>query len=159
MDKELLRFNKLVRRFDRDLTVRRSLHGVLQVCQKKRRWDAFEFEGQTILYAYDDLSPVFGLTKNWSSFGEGVSWGYEPVLAKLNEISLERRDQLRRELEKERERLEETRHRDRMNMFEGIADETRLVYKEAFKDINTSGMDKKKDPRRKFERKIKHGNR
>ncbi len=158
MDRELLRFNKLVKRFDRSLSVRRSLHGVLQVCQTKRRWDAFDLDGQTILYAHDDLSPVFGLTKNWASFGEGVSWGYEPVLAKLNEISLERRDELRRELEKERDRQSETKAKDRMNMFEGIAEESRAIYKEAFKDINSSGMDKKLDPRRKYERKIKHGN-
>lgn len=159
MDTVLLRFDNLVKRFDPDLEVRRSIHGVLQVCQKKRRWDAFEIDGVVIQYAFDDLTPVFGLTKNWSAFGEAVEWGYEPVFAKLNEISLDRRDELRRELEKERERLSESKAKDRMNKFEGIADETRAIYKEVFKDINTSQMDKKLDPRRKYERKIKHGNR
>jgi len=158
MDTELFRFNKLVRRFDRDLSARRSIHGVIQICQKKRRWDAFDLDGQIIRYAYDDLSPVFGLTHNWSSFGDGVSWGVLPVLAKLNEISLSRRDELRRELEKERDRLDEEKRRDRMNKFEGIAEETHAVYKEALKDVNTSSMDKTKDPRRKFDRSIRYGN-
>lgn len=159
MDTELARFDRLVKSFDPDLEVRRSIHGVLQVCQKKRRWGTFDFEGQTIQYAYDDLTPVFGLTKNWAAFGEAVAWGYEPVFAKLNEISLNRRDEARRELQKEREKSEETKAKDRMNKFEGMADESRLVYKHLFKDINTSSMDMKKDPRRKYERKIKHGNR
>jgi hypothetical protein len=158
MDSELSRLNKLVKRFSPELSARRSFHGVLQVCQTKRRWDAFNLDGQTILYSYDDLSPVFGLTHNWASTGEGVSWGYMPLLAKLNEISLERRDEMRRELQKERDRLDESKSRDRMNKFEGMADESRLIYKELFKDINTSSMDKKKDPRRKFDRSIKYGN-
>lgn len=155
MDYELSRVKKLVSRFDRELTARRSFHGVIQVCQKKRRWNHYEFDSKTILYPFDELIPVFGLTKNWSAYGEGVSWGYLPIYGRLRELSLERQVERFREMEKVQEETQRIKAKDRMNMFEDFARETRGVFKTAFNDINTGSMDKSNDVRRKIDRRIK----
>lgn len=155
MDTELSKVNKLVKRFDRDLIARRSKAGVIQVCQNIRKWHPVEIDGRTVLYPEDVPHLVFSLTENWGSTGEPANWGYVPLYQKLTQISLDRRDDMIREMERENEKALESKERDTKNHFESMAYETRDIFKKTFSDINTASMNNKNDVRRKQDRSIK----
>lgn len=155
MDTEVLRLNKLLRRFDRELFAQRSPYGVVQVFQKRFVWRNLEFDGVNLLYPEPAANLVFSLTEDWSTKSPVAAWGYEPLYQKLREISLERQDELLRELYKSEDKARELERKDRLNKFEGLAEEAHAVFKKTLSDVNTSGMDMSKDVRRKIDRSIK----
>lgn len=152
MDYELSRVNSIVQEFDKDLIARRNKDGVIQVCQLIRQWDAMDIDGKTVMYPRDIPSLVFSLTDTWTVNGKAAEWGHEPLYWKLKEISFERRDEMLRDIEQTNQKAQESKQRDLKNHFEAAAYEACDVFKKTFNDINTSSMDKSKDPRRRQDR-------
>lgn len=155
MDTELKRANKLVKRFDENLMARRSMDGVLQVCQLVREWHPVEMDALIVHYPVDVPHLVFCCTDNWAATGKPVSWGYLPLYQKLNEIRLDRRKEMLAEMELNNQKARESKDRDLKNQIESIAIETRDIFKKTFSDTNTASMDKTKDVRRKQDRSIR----
>jgi len=155
MDSELQRVNGLVKRFDKNLMARRSKEGVIQVCQLIRKWHPFEIDSEVVLYPEDVPHLVFSLTDNWGVSGKKVSWGYLPLYQKMTEISLDRRDEMLKEIDIQNQKARESKDRDLKNHFESAAYETRDIIRKTFSDFNTASMNKHDDVRRKTDRSIK----
>jgi len=157
MDSEVTRLQRIFKRFDKDLTVRRSPDGVARLIQKIKKLKGFDVDGLTIYCPVEEEHLIFSFTDDFSAKGKPVEWGHEPLFHKMRQIALDRRDALFRELEEESKKKEEKKDRDQFAKFEDIAHETRDIYKKTFSDVLTHSMDKSKDPRRRLER-SKYGN-
>jgi hypothetical protein len=92
-------------------------------------------------------SYVMSLTDNWSQSGNPVPWGIEPVLMRVRQIN-EAENGNMSEVRKQRERNAESSKRDVRNNIEAGLKENRRAFADAFKDTNTSILDKKYDKRR-----------
>lgn len=119
-----------------------------------KRWDsrlsAKWSEPHMIHILFSDAhqsSLVMSLTDNWSSSGTPVPWGIEPILMRLRQIDASSSDHLS-EIRKGRARREESAKREVRNNLEAGLYESRREFADAFKDINTSILDKTKDKRR-----------
>ena len=92
-------------------------------------------------------SLVMSLTDNWSPSGKPVPWGIEVVLLRLRQINESENSNLE-ETKKERERIAESKKREFSNRIRDGVAESRKQFADAFKDINTSTLDKTYDKRR-----------
>lgn len=156
MDYETKRADKLVKRFDKNLKAIRNKDGIIQICQNVYKWSPVDIGPFSVLYPVTENHYVFSLTDTWGAQGKGVSWGFEPIYQKMREISLDRRDQMFNEIEKQNELAQRSKELAQKSRFEDIARETRDIYKNTFKDVNTANMDKGKDVR-KIREGIKNG--
>jgi len=131
--------NMALKRYDRSLFCRQESDGIIRVYQRPDKG------GEWL---------VCSLTDTWGSSGQKREWGVLPVIEHIKRGSLEYRDRMNSELDRERAVLEEAKDRKQKTLFEDMAHETHASFKEAFKDIRTCNMDKKNDVRRKYDNKI-----
>lgn len=143
--------NKGLRAHDSMLYARREDNGMVNVYRKGIRWDALEFQGNTLQYVREQPVFVLALTHNWSLTGQPVEWGIEPVISKIKESDFQRTGVLAcDELAKEREKAKELRDRANRNDIAARAYDLRGEFAKATNDINTSSMEKA-DKRRKYD--------
>lgn len=148
-DKTLTRSLK---KYDRDLFARFE-GGLLHVLIKRKRPVSIKAkDGVYLTYFIDHDSQVMSLTDNWSARGNPRDWGIDRVILRLKEIDSRQRENLIEEFEAENERKKKEKEKDLSNHNEAFLHEFRDDIKKAFSDTNTSLMDKKIDPRRKFEK-------
>ena len=149
----LYALNKALKAYDRNLYAKAvGDNGLICVFTKKKRWDDFDYEGDTYRWLNDEEQLVCSLTDTWGSMGRPTDWGIEPVIAHLRAIDLFNRDDIFDSLMKDQERVAESKERDFRNSTESFLLEYRDAFKKDFADVRTANMDMSKDSRRKFEK-------
>lgn len=98
------------------------------------------------------ISWVATLTDSWQADGDPVDWGVLPVLERLQYIQADRLMDDYDKLMEKRDRKEKDLKRANKHELEAMAAEMRPLVRDAFKDINTSTLNKV-DSRRKKDRK------
>lgn len=156
MDSELALVNKTVKRFDRDLFAKRDGGGVVRVYCNQTKYTVYSLEeGVNLFVPHNEPYHVFSLTDTWGYWGNPVRYGLLPLSEKLRHISWENRENLFAELEESEREAQEAKKRGLANLTGDMAREARDVFKDATKDVVFSNIDKKKDIRRKYEKRIK----
>lgn len=116
------------------------------IFRKARRYEHFEYGGVNLVYAREEKQFVWSLTDNWSTDGRPVEWGIEPLLARLADHDLHRRD-LAKEYIQNYKKADESKLRNANNNIESFLYDFRSQFKKTFSDVNTSTL-KKIDKRR-----------
>lgn len=145
--------NKALKAYDRNLYARESKDGIVRVYQRIRQTRTHWLSNEISIDEYVDGDwLVCSLTENWGSSGKQRDWGILPVIEHIKQGSLEYRDNLSRELNREQQRVAESKVRDTKNIAEDAAYAMRDDMKNAFSDVLTHSMDMKNDVRRKTEK-------
>jgi hypothetical protein len=142
---------RYIKTYDRDLFVDHDARGNLCVLRRRFRYDHFNVDGCTLLYGRPDPEFVFALTNTWAQRGQPINWGPEVVLARLRKIDFWDNHRYFEEMERQNELVDEGRKKDFRNKCESMASEWRTAFKKGFDWVNTSTLDKKLDPRRKYD--------
>ena len=147
------RITKEVQKHDPKLYCAKNAEGTLCVYRRGVRFEAYEFDGDVMIYTRPAPHFVFALTDNWKTNGRSVEWGLEPIQARLKAIDLWNRPTLADELIESYEQDEKSAERDLDNSIEAFLKDYRREFARTFNDVNTSTMNKKLDKRR-----LKDGN-
>lgn len=139
---------------DAKLYCDKNREGTLCVYRQSKRYDAFDFEGNVVLFSRPTPHFIFALTHNWTTYGKPVDWGIEPIMHKLKSGDLHQRDKLAEEMIQEYERENMREERDRSNKNEAFLKDFRKQFAKTFNDVNTSTLEKKD-----LRRSLDHGNR
>lgn len=142
--------NRELKFFDKALLAKKHTDGFVKIYRKGLQWERFQFEGYTLSYSRPNYHNVLALTDNWSLNGNPVSWGIEPILARLREIDNHNHDVVARIWE-ENEKRETLRKRSSSNDRKAMAYDLRRDFAKALNDVNTSTLEKT-ELRRKKER-------
>jgi len=142
MNRQLRLLQRRIQDYDRDLFLKESHTGRVQVFSKYHGKNQY----------------VMSLTKDWSAHGEPVNWGLLPILDKLKRIDNHNNELLFQEVEEQAKKADESRDRARRNQHEDFAHEFHRSFKKTFNDVNTANLEKI-DRRRVDDRRIKNGNR
>lgn len=153
MDLGFSTLNELVKKFDRDFFCKRTGDGVLRVYHNKFVLRPYEIDGITYHISTCEPYHVFSLTDTWGFNGRKRDYGYMPVYFKL--CSLEDRDLALRIVEESDRKADEKESRRVSNLAEEMAYQMRDAVKEDTKDVLTHSLDKKKDKRRIYDKRIK----
>jgi hypothetical protein len=148
------RITRELKRFDRELYCAESGEGKLCVYRNSTRWEAYQLDEDSYLQvARPAPFFIFALTDDWKFTGRPVDRGILPILERLRESDLQKRDMMREcmEAHEERERKQSKAFRSQA---EDMFREIRPQFQKATSDINTSTV-AKKDRRRLDEKKIK----
>lgn len=137
-----------LKRYDKELYCGKNSAGQLCIFRNSKVWDTFELDDGVFLRV-SRPAPHFicALTHNWQASGRPVDWGYMPIIQRLQEMDLQKRD-LVSEIEKQTERALESSERHLKNETEAFFSEKRSVFKKAFSDINTANLSKKEKRRK-----------
>lgn len=145
--------SRLVRKYDRDLTAKRSGSGSIVVLRKAHRVELVsEIEDQKVYFVRDSRQFVFALTENWATTGRPRQWGGEVVLQRLRKHDCQANEALFSDLEKAEKDKEDSRKRNMKNKTEDWLSEKHSVFKESFKDVRTSNMNMNENKRRTYEK-------
>lgn len=153
MDSDLNTFNELVQRFDRDFFCKRTGDGVLRVYHNKFALRPYDVDGTIYQIATAEPYHVFSLTDTWMFNGKKADWGYMPVYFKL--CSLEDPSSALKFIEREEEKSRIKESRRVSNIAGDMAYEMRDAVKRDTKDVLTHSLDRKKDKRRIYDKRIK----
>lgn len=146
---------KVVKAHDRELYARRSHLGHVSIFRKAKRWDlAGQDSTGKFFNLVDAPHHVFALTDNWSVNGKPRTWGGEVVLRRLQKLDSWNREQVVDEIIDQMEEADRIKQKDFRNQTEAFFADKHSVFKEAFKDIRTSGMDMSERKRRRREKKL-----
>ncbi len=159
MDSEVKRYNRFIKRYEPELKAHRSKDGIIRVSHFEPTWMPYDVDGETLLAITINPYLVFSMTDTWGAQGRPVEWGLEPLYWKLRELGYEVKDQVMADFDRQRARAEQSKENSRRNLFEDVAYGMRDDLKRTLSDVNTASMDKSLDPRRKYERSIRYGNR
>jgi hypothetical protein len=156
VDSDVLKINKTVRRFDRDMFAKRDGNGVIRVYHKAVKYTEYCLgKGEFLMVQEKNPYHVFSLTETWGYWGDPVTYGSLPLNEKLYQISLSNRDKMFAELEASEKKAEEDKRKSAASVSNDMARQAHEVFKEATKDVVFSNMDKKNDKRRKYDKRIK----
>jgi len=118
----LARLNRAVKDYDKDLYVLQTGGGTYQVW---RRAYPIDIPGVTHTKRGKNERFILACTKDLLQTGEPVDMGIERILHHLRSQDLWRYDGVYADMCKERERVEESKERERTNKFEDIAADIR----------------------------------
>jgi hypothetical protein len=133
---------RAIRRYDRDLYAK-VVHGRIDIMRRTARYESYNIDASTrLLFARPIEQLIFSLTDNWNINGNPVEWGILPILARLKAIDCWNRGDFLQELESAYERCEMSEKRNLKNNTEGFLMEFHSAFRNTFKDINTSTLNK-----------------
>lgn len=157
MDSYVARMTRAVKTIDRTLYCKRNpMTEKVYVMKEAKKVKSYLMEDNSTLHvAYTDEYQVMALTHNWSVYGESVPWGEVPILERLREIDRHNKADLVRELELKEEKRRESERRHMRGEAEAFFSDYRREFMKSFSDVNTSNMDKSKDVRRKYDKRLK----
>lgn len=118
------------------------LMGQLCVFRKTTRYEEYDVDGQSLIYARPDKYLIFAITDNWQMSGRPVDWGLLPIRARLNAMDMQQREDFMKELEDSYEKDAKSMDRKLDTSLEGFLYESRDKFKSDFKDINTANLAK-----------------
>lgn len=140
--------NEELKSLDRDLYAKEEL-GIVRVYRRHYVYDRYEVGSDLYSLPRKSDQHIISLTENWSYPAPKRSWGILPVIFRLKEIDQHNRDHLA-EVERQNEIAQNASDNARKGMMEDMVRENASVYRRAFADVNTSGMDKRKVVSRKL---------
>lgn len=145
--------NRIIKIHDDKLYAERDSDGVVRVFRRGKRYVPF-FEDGNVVYQTLVDSPhfVFALTDSWKSNGKPVDWGSEVILSRLRFNDLWSNEGLFDKLDKDSERMSESKKRDFMNSAEDFLSDQHSHIKKSWGDIRVANMDKTERRRRQFEK-------
>lgn len=144
-----------ISKYDTKLYCDKNVEGTLCVYRKSQRVEAYILDdGSSFSYVRPAPFLIFALTDNWKVTGLPCDWGVEPILQRLRDNDLHKRD-LASEIEKNEERIKKENDRDLDNYTEAFLKENRREFAKAANDIRVANMDKSYDIRRKLDKRIK----
>lgn len=129
-----------IRRYDPELYCE-GKDGMLCIYRKSQRIESYDFEGTVIHYVRPAPFFIFALTHDWSATGRPVDWGCLPILERLQQCDLHKRD-MASEIERQEEKRTEEVARERANKTEDLFKDMRKTFAKATNDINTSTLKK-----------------
>jgi hypothetical protein len=144
---------KIVKAYDPMLYVKRAENGMMFVIRNAVKYEAFEYNGDTIYYPVKDPQTVLPLTDTWSIKGNPVDCGIERLMDRLKRIDAQRSDSVLEEFYASHEQHERAVDKERELEIEAATYEIHGHFKKLFKDFNVSSMDKT-DVRKKLEQKL-----
>ena len=133
---------KKLKAYDRELLVKRHESGVLCVYRKSNMFDRMDFNGKKLYVSRAFDQYIMALTDNWSTNGNPVDWGVEPLLCRIKAMDLWANPQISAELINSYQIAEETKKRDHKNNVESFLRDFRSQFAKATNDINTSTLSK-----------------
>lgn len=127
--------------------------GVLCIFRESQRTETYDIDGDVIHFIRPAPHFVSALTHDWSLKGRPVDWGILPIMKRLDDLDLWKRD-LVGEIEKNDSKKKEAEKRDLQNKSEDFLSDYRSTFKKAFADVNVSSLEKT-DKRRVHEKRVK----
>lgn len=148
--------NNELKSHDPKLYIGKHTSGTWCVFRESKRVETYFIEelGSNVDFILPAPYLVFALTDDWTMRGNPVEWGILPIMRKLKHSDLWHRDVVG-ELLNAKEKYEEDQSKARISANETFMKEFRNDFKKTFADVNTATMDKSKDVRRKYEKRIK----
>lgn len=144
-----------ISKYDSKLYCDKSTEGTLCIYRKSQRIESYILDdGSCFSYVRPAPFLIFALTDNWKVTGKPCDWGVEPILKRLRENDLHKRD-LVSEIEKNEELIKKENDRDLDNYTEAFLKDNRREFAKASNDIRVANMDKSYDIRRKLDKRIK----
>jgi hypothetical protein len=152
-------YTKALRRYDRDLFVERTKDGALCVFRKVKRYKPVcVSEGFRLMNLTECKEFVFALTDNWTLSGRPVEWGIDRVISRLQQHDAWENERFFEELDRENEKVDESRRRALKNEAEAFWSDNRRAFQRATDDILTHSLSKDEPKKRLKDRSIKNGN-
>lgn len=155
-DQRLVRLNHRIKSYDSALYAKRAFRDIICVYRKSyRSYLAYHDEDFKL---YDlMLSPqfVFALTDNWKTSGAPRDWGSEVILNRLRLMDAWEDQKILEKMDKENEKLQESRKRDFRNKTEDFLYEKHSQIKKSWNEVNTSTLGKDDPRKRKRDKKMK----
>lgn len=146
---------RVVKKFDRNLYCKRNTLGKVLVMKKSKRFHSYLMEGYSLSVAMPADVCVMALTHNWSTKGVSVPWGECALEERMREIDRSNKSDLFEEMKKQHEKIDRSKKRDLANATEAFVSDSRREIMSSFQDVNTANMDKSKDIRRKYDKRLK----
>lgn len=134
--------NRLLNRYDPDLSAKRLKGGALGVFRTQRMFDLYRWEGVHLWIARDIEDLVFMCTDNWIETGTPVDWGLEPIYWQLQKLDGWRDDTDYDRFCEDREKAKSNKLRAFRNDIRARAYDLRKDFAKATNDINTSTVEK-----------------
>lgn len=130
-----------VRKHDKNLYAKRNAKGTMCIWCNHKRTESYSLDENTSLsVVVEDPYLVFALTDTWGVRGNPAPWGATVVLNRLKAMDLANNPKIMEDLEKEDERVDESKRRDFVNSTESFLYDFRSQFKKTFNDINVSNL-------------------
>jgi hypothetical protein len=136
-----------IRHYDRELYAGLSLHGVPCIFRRTKTVERHEVDECVIFKIIDQPHFVFALTDTWTIKGTPVDWGLEPILARLKECDLHKRD-IAKEIEEQDAKVEQAKSRALRNDAEAFFSDERRRMAKSWNDLNLATVKSDKHHRR-----------
>lgn len=128
--------------FDRLLYAEQGHSGQHAIFRKSKRYEHFEFEGQTLFYERSSPHLIFALTDTWAPGGRPVDWGIEPILNRLKAMDMWADETVYDRFMKQEEKEKESKDKYLKNSIEDFLKDFRRQFARATNDVNTSSLSK-----------------
>lgn len=159
MSFQALAYTRALKRHDRDLFCAPNMDNVLCVFRQVKRFvPVCETEDFKLMNLVVGKQFVFALTDSWTLRGKPRAWGIDFVLDRVREIDTQANERFIEELEKQNEKLDESKKRSFRNETEAFWAENRRAFAKATDDILTHSLSKDEPRKRLKDRSIKNGN-
>lgn len=140
------RITKLLKTHDYKLYCEKNGEGTLCVFREGHSTESYALNNDVLTVVRPTPDFVFALTDTWKAQGRAVDWGLEPIMARIKEIDLWKRD-IAAELSEQYDKNKLSKKRDFKNRAESFLFDYRSQFARTFNDVNTSTL-KKIDNRR-----------
>lgn len=138
------RINEVIKNHDPKLFCR-SMDGKLCIFRENWKWEPYEVDDDVYYFIRPNHFLIIAMTTDWRISSAPADWGLLPIMRRLDEIDLWKRD-LSSEVIKQEEDYSDMKSRERMSNNEAFLKEFRPQFAKATNDVVVSGL-KKKDTR------------
>lgn len=125
------RITRALKAYDGALYAEKNSNGIIEIFRKSSG-----------LHAHH----IFSLTSNWASNGSPVDWGIEPIIKKIKDSDIQKRD-IAGELLAQYEKNQERAQAHRKSEAEAMAKDIRVPFSRTVSDIRVANMNKRKSRR------------
>lgn len=152
----LVGYTRALKRYDPDLYAGRNRDGVACVFRRTKRFEEVVVEdGYRLLNLREDKQFIFSITDNWNLSGKPREWGIDHVLTHLKQIDALTNASFIEEMDRENERIDESKKRGMKNEIEAFWKHERRRFAKATDDVLTHSMSKDNKRMRLKDRSIK----
>ncbi len=114
-------YTRHLRKYDKDLYAGHTKDGVLCVLRRVKTYELVTEGDDFKLYDLKARTQfVIALTDNWKMSGRPIPWGIDKVVTKIKEMDTQSNELLFEELDRQNEKVEETKKRDFRNNAEAF---------------------------------------
>lgn len=136
------RLTRRLKEYDRDLYAYKSISGTIMIMRQANRLEASDYWQEDVDPALLHPQFIFALTDTGTLQGKPVTWGIEPILARLKGMDIWRNDSWLTERKTRIEAEKKDKERQQKEEFRALAADIRKDFAKATNDINTSTVAK-----------------